>query len=97
MPVTVFTLDKKDATKRIPYQYNDNHERYWCEAAELADAELWQEAEDKINAYLGLDGGFIRGSRDTMLNAKIAVGLAKTKLEPRLFDNALQATTMVVL
>jgi hypothetical protein len=53
--------------------------------------EIWQEAEDnKINAYLALDEGFIRDSRDTMLNAKIAVGLAKTKLKPKLFDIALQ-------
>lgn len=91
MTVTGFTLDKNDPTKRIPYEYHDNAERLWCEAAELADVKLWQEAEDKINAYFGLDGGFIRGSRDTMLNAKIAVGLATTKLEKKLFDNALQA------
>jgi hypothetical protein len=56
--------------------------------------EIWQEAEDKINAYLALLDGRREGSfavsRDTMLNAKIAVGLAKTKLKPKLFGNALQ-------
>ncbi len=40
--------------------------------------------------WLWTEEGSFAVSRDTMLNAKIAVGLAKTKLKPKLFGKALQ-------
>ena len=58
--------------------------------------------QDKCRIWLWTEEGSFAVSRDTMLNAKIAVGLAKTKLKPKLFGNALQVmqvakyTTMAV-
>lgn len=79
MTVVGFTLDPKDPTKRIPHDYNSHQERAWCECGELADAKLWEEAEAKLDEYYDLSGGFVRYSRDALLSAQVAVGLAGVK------------------
>lgn len=96
MTVSGFTVDKHDPTKRIPCKYNDHSERAWCEAAELADAELWVEADAKLTEYYEINGGFISGSRDAELTAKIAVGLATVKCETKYFDSARQAMSFAI-
>jgi hypothetical protein len=92
--VVGFTLDKNDPTKRIRIEYNSHEELAWCEAAELADAEQWEEANAKLDEYCECIGGFIRCFRDIMLTAKILVGLAS--IQKADYQNAYNAVCSAI-
>ena len=96
MTVLGFALDKKDSSRRIPHEYDDDSQRTWCEAANLADAKLWVEADAKLTEYFRINNGFIAGQPDSDLNATIAVGLATVKRKQKYFDIAREATSLAI-
>mmetsp|Transcript_14387 Transcript_14387/g.22193 ORF Transcript_14387/g.22193 Transcript_14387/m.22193 type:complete len:310 (-) Transcript_14387:151-1080(-) len=70
-----FCFRDKEDPQRYQEMYSTMHEKLWCEASGLIDAELWDEAEEKVEElrkYLG--------RCDMDLEAKLTFGIAMREI-----------------
>ncbi len=66
-----FAFKDKEDPQRYQEMYSSMHEKLWCEASGLIDAELWDEAEEKVEELRNH-----LGQCDMDLEAKLTFGIA---------------------